>query len=102
MLGRVTAPCTHLDTIHDVTPSDAAGCHECLQIGGTWVHLRMCQSCGHIGCCENSPNKHAAAHFSESQHPLIRSYEPGEDWYWCYVDDLGFDVDGAPTAPSHP
>ena len=102
MLGYVTATCTHLDTIQDVTPSDVAGCHECLQIGGTWVHLRMCQRCGHIGCCENSPNKHAAAHFSESQHPLIRSYEPGEDWYWCYVDDFGFDVDGAPPAASHP
>ena len=98
----MTETCTHLDTMQDVAPSDAAGCHECLQTGGSWVHLRMCQSCGHIGCCDNSPNRHATAHFHESEHPLIRSYEPGEDWYFCYVDDLGFEVSGAPPAPSHP
>jgi uncharacterized UBP type Zn finger protein len=98
----MAATCTHLDTIRAVAPSEVAGCHECLEMGDTWVHLRMCQACGHIGCCDNSKNRHATAHFQGTQHPLIRSYEPGEDWYWCYVDELGFDVDGAPPGPSHP
>ena len=94
--------CTHLDTITDAPPSDPAGCHECLQAGGWWVHLRMCQSCGHIGCCDQSPNRHATAHAHSTQHPLIRSYEPGEDWYWCYPDELFFELEGAPPALSHP
>ena len=64
------------------------GCKECLEIGGRWVHLRICLSCGHVGCCDNSPNKHATAHFHETEHPLIRSAEPGEEWAWCYVDDV--------------
>jgi uncharacterized UBP type Zn finger protein len=98
----MAATCTHLDTIQDVRPSDEAGCHECLELGDTWVHLRMCQACGHIGCCDNSKNRHATVHFHATQHPLIRSYEPGEDWYWCYPDELSFDIDGAPPAPSHP
>jgi uncharacterized UBP type Zn finger protein len=102
MLGRMAATCTHLDTIQDVSPSDNAGCHECLELGDTWVHLRMCQACGHIGCCDNSKNRHATAHFHASEHPIIRSYEPGEDWYFCYVDDLAFEIDGAPSSPSHP
>ncbi|MGH9012584.1 MAG: UBP-type zinc finger domain-containing protein [Acidimicrobiia bacterium] len=62
----------------------------------------MCQTCGHIGCCDNSKNRHATKHFSGTQHPSVRSYEPGEEWYWCYVDELAFEVDGAPPAPSHP
>lgn len=77
--------CTHLDQVHDVTPS-AQGCEECLQMGDTWVHLRMCMVCGHVGCCDSSRNKHATAHFHGSQHPIIKSVEPGEDWGWCYVD----------------
>ena len=77
--------CTHLDEVEDVSPSDQ-GCHECLQLGGQWVHLRMCQTCGHIGCCDNSPGKHATAHFFGSDHALIRSLEPGEEWVWCFVD----------------
>ena len=92
--------CTHLDTVGDVVPSDD-GCHECLQMGGRWVHLRMCQECGHIGCCDNSPGRHATAHFHSSGHELIRSFEPGEDWWWCYVDDLFFELEGAPPSPSH-
>ena len=93
--------CTHLDTVaDDVAPSDD-GCHECLQAGGRWVHLRMCLSCGHIGCCDNSPGRHATGHFKSSGHPLIRSFEPGEDWWWCYPDDLFFEVEGAPPSPSH-
>ena len=93
--------CTHLDTVVDVNPS-SEGCEDCLPIGGRWVHLRMCMKCGHIGCCDNSPNRHATAHWlGDSTHPLIRSYEPGEDWWWCYADELFFEVEGAPPAPSH-
>lgn len=73
------------------------GCEDCLRIGGRWVHLRMCMVCGHVGCCDSSPNRHATAHFHETEHPLIQSYEPGEDWWWCYVDEVMFEVPGAPT-----
>ena len=93
--------CTHLDQVRPVTPS-AGGCEDCLRIGGRWVHLRLCQTCGHVGCCDNSPNRHATAHHHETAHPLIRSFEPGEDWWWCYPDDLLFEVEGADPAPSHP
>ena len=93
--------CTHLDEARDVEPS-STGCEDCLKMGGRWVHLRMCMVCGHVGCCDNSPNRHATAHFNATQHPLIRSYEPGEDWWYCYVDDFLFEVAGAAPAPSHP
>ena len=94
--------CTHLDTITDPAP-DSTGCVDCLAAGAhDWVHLRVCQSCGHVGCCDNSPRRHATAHFHGSDHPVIRSYEPGEDWYWCYVDELGYELEGKPPAPSHP
>jgi uncharacterized UBP type Zn finger protein len=85
----MAAQCTHLDqvVVLDV-PADVEGCKECLATGGTWVHLRMCQSCGHIGCCDNSPGRHATAHFHATDHPVIRSAERGEDWSWCYVDEL--------------
>ncbi len=80
--------CSHLDQINpDVEPS-ADGCEDCLKIGGSWVHLRMCLICGHVGCCDSSPNRHATKHFHQSGHPLIRSAEPGEDWLWCYVDQI--------------
>jgi len=79
--------CTHLDQIKDVTPRTPEGCEECLKSGSWWVHLRLCVSCGHVGCCDNSPNKHATAHFRTSHDPIIQSYEPGEDWAWCYVDE---------------
>jgi len=81
--------CTHL-VAAPVTglPDPVLGCEECLKIGGRWVHLRMCLVCGKVGCCDNSPNRHATAHFHESGHPLIRSAEPGEAWWWCYVDEL--------------
>ena len=94
------SPCGHLNSIVDVAPSDP-GCHECLQTGGTWVHLRRCVSCGHIGCCDNSPGRHATAHHGSSGHPLIQSFEPGEDWFWCYVDRTGFEVAGRTGSPSH-
>lgn len=91
-----TPACTHLDTI-EVTelPADIAGCEECLKIGGQWVHLRMCMQCGKIGCCDNSPNRHATAHARESGHPVIRSAEPGEEWSWCYVDEVAFVLSGS-------
>ena len=79
--------CTHIDQIQVVTPS-SEGCEDCLKIGGQWIHLRMCLICGHVGCCNSSPNQHAQKHFHETGHPLIRSIEPGEDWGWCYVDEV--------------
>jgi hypothetical protein len=83
--------CTHLDLV-EVTelPAEIAGCEECLEMGSRWVHLRMCETCGHIGCCDDSPNRHATAHFHQTEHPVIRSAEPGEDWSWCYVDEVAF------------
>ncbi len=93
--------CEHLDTVEDVDPS-SDGCEDCLASGGRWVHLRMCQQCGHVGCCDSSPNRHATAHWRDAGHPIVRSYEPGEDWWWCYPDELMFEVHGAPPAPSHP
>jgi Zn-finger in ubiquitin-hydrolases and other protein len=80
--------CTHLDQVKAVTPGTPDGCEECLAMGSDWVHLRLCLSCGHVGCCDNSPNKHATKHFSKVHHPIIRSFEPGEDWGWCYLDEL--------------
>jgi len=92
--------CSHLDAIADVEPS-GNGCVECLRSGGRWVHLRRCTLCGHIGCCDQSPGRHATAHFHETTHPLIQSYEPGEDWYWCYVDEIAFEDDPPTRSPSH-
>jgi uncharacterized UBP type Zn finger protein len=83
--------CTHLGTILPVRPS-ADGCEDCLRIGSWWVHLRMCLSCGHVGCCDQSPNRHATAHYRATDHPIMRSVEPGETWMWCYVDELVLDV----------
>lgn len=92
---------THLDTITEATPS-GPGCLECMRIGSSWVHLRRCMSCGHIGWCDNSPNKHATAHVHETNHPIIQSYEPGEEWLWCYVDEIFFELEDAEPSPSHP
>jgi uncharacterized UBP type Zn finger protein len=82
--------CTHLDEIKEVTPS-ATGCEDCLRIGAEWVHLRLCMTCGHVGCCDSSPNKHATKHFHATQHPIIKSFQPGEEWAWCFVDEVTFD-----------
>jgi uncharacterized UBP type Zn finger protein len=80
--------CTHTDQINeDVTPS-AEGCEDCLRMGDTWVHLRECLTCGHVGCCDASKNKHASRHFHATHHPIVRSFQPGEDWRWCYVDEV--------------
>ncbi len=76
----------HLTEIRPVTPS-AEGCEECLQSGSGWVHLRLCLSCGHVGCCDASPGRHATKHYQRTAHPIIQSFEPGESWRWCYVDE---------------
>lgn len=84
----MNAACTHVDTTVEVVPS-STGCEDCLRTGGAWVNLRICMTCGHVGCCDSSPHRHATAHFRDHPgHPVIRSYEPGEDWWWCYVDEL--------------
>jgi hypothetical protein len=82
--------CEHLSEARDVQPSTSYGCEDCLREGTRWVHLRECLECGHVGCCDNSPRRHATGHHDESGHPIIRSAEPGEDWSWCYVDELMF------------
>jgi|SRR5712671_5354042 len=79
--------CVHLSEVRDVRPR-TNGCEECLKTGGRWVELRLCLTCGHVGCCDNSPGKHATGHFHRSRHPLIRTLQPGEDWGWCYVDEI--------------
>jgi uncharacterized UBP type Zn finger protein len=79
--------CEHLDQIKPVTPS-AKGCEDCLKTGDRWLHLRLCENCGHVGCCDSSPNRHATKHFQATSHPVIKSFEPGEEWGYCYVDDL--------------
>ena len=84
--------CTHLDQIKKVKPK-TTGCEECLKTGGTWVHLRLCLICGHVGCCDTSDGKHATKHFHATKHPIIRSLEHGEDWMWCFVDELMFEED---------
>ena len=80
--------CTHLDTINENVVPSADGCEDCLKIGGSGVHLRLCMTCGGVRCCDSSPHKHATAHFHASAHPIIRSYQPGEVWAWCYPDEL--------------
>jgi len=83
------AACTHVEKITEVDPQTPAGCGECMKVGGTWVHLRLCLSCGEVNCCDSSPNQHATEHFHTSGHPLVQSFQPGEDWIWCYVDEVG-------------
>ena len=80
--------CTHRDQIQDVEPSTREGCEDCLAIGGRWVHLRLCLECGHVACCDSSPNRHATKHAAEADHPIVQSFEPGESWRWCYVDQV--------------
>jgi uncharacterized UBP type Zn finger protein len=90
----MSAPaCTHLDRVAVTElPDPVAGCEECLKTGDRWVHLRMCLTCGKVGCCDSSPNRHASRHAAEESHPLIRSAEPGEAWCWCFVDEIAFAV----------
>lgn len=83
--------CTHLDQVEFFeAPDEIAGCEECLKTGDQWLHLRMCQACGKIGCCDSSPNRHASRHAAEAGHPIMRSVEPGEDWSWCVIDEAMF------------
>jgi uncharacterized UBP type Zn finger protein len=88
--GQAAGGCTHIAQVGPVTPS-GQGCQECLRTGDKWVHLRLCMTCGHVGCCDNSKNKHASKHYQETGHPVMRSFEPGEHWMWCFVDHAYFD-----------
>ena len=82
------APCPHVKMIRRVVPHTPGQCEECVQIGSPWVHLRLCLSCGHVGCCDSSPNRHARLHARAVGHPIVQSAEPGEDWRWCYADEM--------------
>jgi hypothetical protein len=84
--------CTHLDQIKVSPPEEVEGCEECLRTGDRWVHLRTCLTCGKVGCCDSSPNQHASKHAAEEHHPIVASAEPGEDWCWCYIDEVAFTV----------
>ncbi len=92
----MSSRCTHLAEVRDVTPRTPAGCEECLTMGTRWVHLRLCLECGHVGCCDQSPGKHATKHFHRTGHPIIRSFEPRENWGWCYVDEVMLEPAPAP------
>jgi len=81
-------PCKHLAQVRDVQPKTPDGCEECLASGDEWVHLRLCLECGHVGCCDDSPNRHSTKHFHKTKHPVMRSFEPGEDWGFCFVENL--------------
>ena len=83
--------CAHLRDLTEAEPGTPEGCEECLKSGDSWVHLRLCTGCGHVGCCNDSSNKHAMKHFRASGHPVIRSLEPGETWRYCYADNLAVD-----------
>ena len=86
--------CSHLDQINEVTPSSTNGCSQCLAAGDRWMHLRLCLTCGEVACCDSSPNRHASRHAKEHGHPIVMSFEPGEDWSWCYEENVAFVVDG--------
>jgi len=83
----MSAECTHLKSVMTAVPN-TSGCEECLASGDEWLHLRLCRTCGHVGCCDDSKNKHATKHYRSTHHPIVTSLEPGEDWSWCYVDEL--------------
>ncbi len=94
--------CTHLPEDLSAPEIMSKGCEDCLAAGKRdWVHLRFCQECGHVGCCDNSPGKHTTAHHHGTGHPLVRSFEPDEDWFYCYPDNDAFFIDEAPSAPSY-
>jgi uncharacterized UBP type Zn finger protein len=98
--------CTHLDHVLVTQLPDAVdGCEDCLATGDRWLHLRICLECGHVGCCDSSPNRHASAHARSAEHPIIRSLEPGEDWAWCFADQVGMripQVQGETRIPPSP
>jgi hypothetical protein len=91
------AVCTHLDQVVVGRPEQVPGCEDCLAIGGQWLHLRVCRSCGHVACCDSSPNRHASKHARDAAHPIVTSVEPGEDWSYCYVDDVAFLIADGPA-----
>ena len=86
--------CTHLAAVRPVPPH-TDGCEECLRTGSTWVHLRLCLTCGHVGCCDSSPGRHATRHHHRTTHPVIASFEPNERWAWCYPDEIELEVPAA-------
>ena len=87
--------CTHIDEVQLFElPGEVDGCEDCLRTGGKWLHLRICLTCGHVGCCDSSPSRHATGHFHETTHPIMRSLEPGEEWSWCFADELALKIDG--------
>jgi uncharacterized UBP type Zn finger protein len=88
--------CAHLDLVGDVVPA-SLGCAACVAIGDEWVNLRLCMTCGHVGCCDASKNRHASGHFADVGHPVIQSFEPGDDWWYCYIDSVSFSVPDAPS-----
>lgn len=94
--------CNHLDQIADVTPSSTSGCSQCMRDGSSWVHLRVCLTCGEVGCCDSSPNRHASGHARHTGHALASSFEPGEDWVWCYEDEVAFRVRELPVFERDP
>jgi hypothetical protein len=98
--------CTHLDSVKVTElPASTDGCEDCLREGGVWLHLRICLTCGHVGCCDDSPNRHASRHAGAVDHPIIRSLEPGEDWSWCFKDQLAMvipQVTGTTRIPPSP
>jgi ubiquitin-hydrolase Zn-finger-containing protein len=96
-----TKVCRHVEGIQTVTPS-ALGCEECLKIGSKWVHLRLCRTCGHVGCCDDSPHRHATQHFHGTGHPIIEGYDPPEGWGWCYVDEAWLDLSDRMTPHNGP
>jgi hypothetical protein len=106
MMCGAMATCTHLDHVHlRELPEAVDGCADCLAVGGRWLHLRICLECGHVACCDDSPARHATAHFHGTGHPVMRSIEPGEHWSWCYVDETpvhGVGLRGEPRIPPSP
>lgn len=84
--------CDHIGHVKPLPPKTPEGCEECLKAGGRWVHLRLCLTCGHVGCCDSSPNRHATKHFHQTHHPIVASYEPEERWAWCFVDEEAVDL----------
>lgn len=94
--------CRHLDQIVLGVEPSGDGCKECMETGGRWMHLRRCTVCGHVGCCDSSPGRHATKHALETGHAIMQSYEPGEDWLYCTEDDLLFEVEEMAGSPSHP
>jgi hypothetical protein len=85
--------CSHLDQVRIDPPESVEGCEDCLRTGDTWVHLRVCLTCGHVGCCDSSKNKHASKHAGEVEHPIVQSAQPGETWCWCYEESVMFELE---------